>query len=98
MTAFNLNNNSNTLDSNLITNLSKFTGNESHINSLVNISSNKGNSELPKFAVTGKNISIIWLDDSSGYRDLYFKRSTDGGKTFEKSINLGNIPGGAYDR
>ena len=97
MTAFNLNNNSNILDSNLITNLSKFTGNESHINSLVNISSNKGNSELPKFAVTGKNISILWLDDSSGYRDLYFKRSIDGGKTFEKSINLGNIPGGAYD-
>ena len=54
MTAFNLNNNSNTLDSNLITNLSKFTGNESHINSLVNISSNKGNSELPKFAIIGQ--------------------------------------------
>src|SRR4029078_738137 len=53
--------------------------------------------EFPKFEVVGKNISMIWLDDSSGYRDVYFKRSSDGGRTFEKIINLGNIPGGAFD-
>ena len=70
---------------------------ESKMGYLINISSNKGHSELPKFAVVGNNISIIWLDDSSGYRDIFFKRSIDGGKTFEKTINLGNIPGGAYD-
>lgn len=87
-------------NSNLGTNISNYWGNErneAQINYLINISSNKGHSELPKFEVVGKNISMIWLDDSSGYRDVYFKRSSDGGETFEKTINLGNISGGAFD-
>ena len=87
-------------NSNLGTNISNHWGNginESQNDYLINISSNQGHSEFPKFEVVGKNISMIWLDDSSGYRDVYFKRSSDGGKTFEKIINLGNIPGGAFD-
>ena len=99
-TIFNNGNKTNSFDSDLIYNKSSYGGNdrnESQINYLINISSNKGHSELPKFAVAGKNISVIWLDDSSGYRDVHFKRSIDGGKTFEKTMNLGNIPGGAYD-
>ena len=90
----------NSFDSDLITEKSNYTVNErndTQSNYLIDLSSNKGHSELPKFAVNGKNISIIWLDDSSGYRDVFFKRSIDGGKTFEKTINLGNTPGGAYD-
>ena len=99
-TIFNNANKTNSFDSDLIYNKSSYGSNdrnESQINYLNNISSNKGHSELPKFAVVGKNISIIWLDDSSEYRDVFFKRSVDGGKTFEKTINLGNIPGGAFD-
>ncbi|MDF0680849.1 MAG: hypothetical protein P0116_07800 [Candidatus Nitrosocosmicus sp.] len=92
-TTYNFNSNPGTNISNYLEN----ERNEVQINHLINISSNKGHSELPKFKVVGKNISMIWLDDSSGYRDVYFKRSSDGGKTFEKIINLGNIPGGAFD-
>ena len=97
---FNNGNITNGFDSDLITEMSNYTGNQrndTQVNYPNNISSNKGHSELPKLEVVGKNISVIWLDDSSGYRDVYFKRSNDGGKTFEKTINLGNLPGGAYD-
>src|SRR6476660_1778077 len=93
-------NTTNSFISNLGTNISNYLGNERNetlINHLINISSDEGRSEFPKFEAVGKNISMIWLDDSSGYRDVYFKRSSDGGKTFEKTINLGNIPGGAFD-
>ena len=45
-------------NSNLGTNISNYWGNErneAQINYLINISSNKGHSELPKFEVVGKN-------------------------------------------
>jgi hypothetical protein len=70
---------------------------ESKIHTMVNISSNKGHSELPKFDVVGNNISVIWLDDTFGAKDLFYKRSIDGGKTFEKPINLGRNFTGIYD-
>jgi hypothetical protein len=64
---------------------------------MVNISSNKGHSELPKFDVVGNNISVIWIDDTFGAKDLFYKRSIAGGKTFEKPINLGRNFTGIYD-
>ena len=63
----------------------------------INISSNKGHSELPKVAVLGTKVYAIWLDNSLGNKDVFFKRSIDGGKTFEKTINLSNMSGGAFD-
>ena len=71
--------------------------NTTQINYPINISSNKGHSELPKIAVLGTNVYVIWLDDTLGNRDIFFKRSIDGGKTFEKTINLSNMTGGAFD-
>jgi hypothetical protein len=71
--------------------------NTTQINYLINISSNQGHSELPKIAVLGTNVYVIWLDDTLGNRDIFFKRSIDGGRTFEKTINLSNTTGGAFD-
>ena len=70
---------------------------ESKMGYLVNISSNKGHSELPKFDVVGNNVSIIWIDDTQGFKDIFFQRSIDGGKTFEKPKNLGMNFSGVYD-
>ena len=78
-TNYNIGNTSIAFNSNLGTNISNHWGNginESQNDYLINISSNQGHSEFPKFEVVGKNISMIWLDDSSGYRDVYFKRSS----------------------
>lgn len=46
-------------------------------------------------------IDVLWGDDSvgnsSGANDIFFGRSTDGGATFSKSINLSNNPGYSGD-
>jgi hypothetical protein len=63
----------------------------------VNISSNEGRSEIPQEAMSGNNIYIAWIDDSSGNRDIFFRKSIDQGKTFGDTVNLSNMPGGAYN-
>jgi N,N-dimethylformamidase beta subunit-like protein len=63
----------------------------------VNISSNEGNSEIPEEAMSGNNIYIAWIDDTSGNRDVFFRKSIDQGKTFGDTVNLSNMPGGAYN-
>jgi N,N-dimethylformamidase beta subunit-like protein len=65
--------------------------------SAVNISSNEGNSEIPEEAMSGNNIYIAWIDDTSGNRDVFFRKSIDQGKTFGDTVNLSNMPGGAYN-
>jgi hypothetical protein len=63
----------------------------------VNISSNKGRSEIPKEAISANNIYIAWIDDTLGNRDVFFRKSIDQGKTFGNTINLSNMSGGAYN-
>jgi hypothetical protein len=63
----------------------------------VNISSNEGNSEIPEEAISGNNVYIAWIDDTSGNRDVFFRKSIDQGKTFGDTVNLSNMPGGAYN-
>jgi hypothetical protein len=36
---------------------------------------------------------VIWSDDSTGNEDIYFKRSTDNGTTFDSTNNLSNNTG-----
>jgi len=62
-----------------------------------NISNNTGHSELPQIVKNGNNIYVMWIDDTSGSRDLYFKRSSDNGCTFTHTIDLGIEKGGALD-
>jgi hypothetical protein len=46
-------------------------------------------------------IDVLWGDDSvgnsSGANDIFFSRSSDGGATFAKSVNLSNNPGYSGD-
>jgi len=62
-----------------------------------NLSNNNGHSELPQVTASGNNLYVIWLDDTPGSRDVFLRRSNDGGNTFDtKIINLSknNLQGG----
>lgn len=62
-----------------------------------NISNNIGHSEEPRIVKYGNIIYLVWIDDTSASRDIYFKKSTDNGCTFGPTINLGNDKGGSLD-
>jgi hypothetical protein len=63
----------------------------------INLSNNIGHSELPQVYVNKNYVYVTWIDDSSGNRDIYFKRSTNSGLSFNRTINLSNNPGGSLD-
>jgi hypothetical protein len=72
--------------------LQEFQADAQHTNNYngngVMYNSNKkyGHSELPQVATYGNNIYVIWLDDTLGSRDVFLRRSTDGGNTFDTKI------------
>jgi hypothetical protein len=66
-------------------------------NSTNNMTKDSRHSEQPHIAVLGTNVYVIWIDDSSGTRDLFFRRSTDSGQTFGRTINLSNSTGSISD-
>jgi hypothetical protein len=63
----------------------------------INLSMNEGHSEAPEIVTHGRYVYVLWLDDTSGNRDIYFKRSADNGNTFDHTVNLSNNPGGSIN-
>ena len=43
-------------------------------------------------ATSGDKVYVTWWDKKTGNWEIMFARSTNGGKTFEKTINLSNSP------
>jgi len=66
-------------------------------NNIVNLSKNGGHSEGPKLVIVGNNVYVIWVDDSSGSRDLYFRKSTTDGCNFDPTIDVSNQRGASID-
>jgi hypothetical protein len=56
----------------------------------VNLSNNPGFSEHPQIAVYGNNVYAIWADNTSGNREVLFKKSVDNGASFDSIKNLSN--------
>jgi hypothetical protein len=48
-------------------------------------------------AASGDNIYLTWWDNKTGNNEVFFAASNDGGKTFDKEINLSNAKGGSAD-
>jgi predicted RNA-binding protein with PIN domain len=65
----------------------------------INISNNTGLSEHPQIAAYGNNVYVVWADDTSiTDREILFTKSTDGGSTFSKPINISNNTGDSYNQ
>jgi predicted RNA-binding protein with PIN domain len=65
----------------------------------INLSNNTGLSEHPQIAAYGNNVYVVWADDTSiADREIFFTKSTDGGATFSKPINLSNNIGDSYNQ
>jgi len=73
--------------------LRKSTNGGASFGSTINISEDlQGYSEQPSIAVNGKNVYIVWRESSSNpfSDEIFYRRSSDGGITFNESINLSN--------
>ena len=53
-------------------------------------------SETPSIAAFHNNVYIVWADSSPENFDIFFVKSTNGGNSFTKPMNLSNDPGISY--
>jgi hypothetical protein len=56
----------------------------------VNLSNTTGSSYPAALAVSGNNVCVVWNDNSLGNFEILYRRSTDGGASFEGTVNLSN--------
>lgn len=56
----------------------------------IRLTNARGVSADPSIKANGNNIYVIWGDGRSKSEDIYFKYSTDGGKTWSKDLKLTN--------
>jgi BNR repeat-like domain len=57
---------------------------------------NTGVSSNPHIATYGANIYLVWSDDTPGNGELYFKKSVNGGSTWQQSIRLSINSGASF--
>ena len=56
----------------------------------INLSNDPSDSIDPQLATVQNNLFVIWNDNSSKNNNVMIKKSSDGGITFSKPINLSN--------
>ncbi|MBN1763583.1 MAG: S8 family serine peptidase [Methanomicrobia archaeon] len=54
----------------------------------IRLTSDSTNSMDPHIAINGDNVHVVWDDDRSGSTEVYYKRSTDCGKTWNSATKL----------
>lgn len=60
------------------------------------LTNNAGSSEAPRIAVSGSNVYVVWWDTTPGNVEIYFKKSADGGVTWQAAQKLTNNTGSSY--
>jgi len=54
------------------------------------LTTNAGQTVQPAIAASGTNVYAVWRDDTSGFRQIYFRRSLDSGSTWQAAKKLSN--------
>jgi hypothetical protein len=54
------------------------------------LTNSAGSSEYPSLAAAGTAVHVVWNDARDGNGEIYFKRSTDGGATWDSDTRLTN--------
>jgi len=60
------------------------------------LTNNSGWSYNPRIAVNGANIYVVWYDNTPGNYEIYFRKSLDGGATWQTAMNLSNNADDSY--
>ncbi|MFQ5941182.1 MAG: sialidase family protein, partial [Nitrososphaerales archaeon] len=65
----------------------------------LNLSNNAAFSGLPKIAVNGDTVHVVWVDEELGVgnTEIFYKRSLNNGVGFEGTINVSNTEGSSVD-
>ncbi|MDE1764593.1 MAG: hypothetical protein KGH88_10195, partial [Thaumarchaeota archaeon] len=64
---------------------------------VIGVSSPSENATLPQLVLSGNNVYVGWVDNTAGKFGVMFAKSNDGGSSFEKEVDLGNVNSGAPD-
>ncbi len=56
----------------------------------VRLNTMKGESKNPVITIAGTEIYVVWQYAATDNYEIYFRRSTDGGNTWEDTVNLSN--------
>ena len=56
----------------------------------VRLTNNPGFSYVPQIAACGENVYVVWSDDTPGNDEIYFRRSTNRGSTWQAAKRLTN--------
>jgi hypothetical protein len=54
----------------------------------INLSNDTGLSDFPEISASGNSVYVVWVDKTLGNYEIFYRKSTDGGNTFSKVIDL----------
>jgi hypothetical protein len=64
----------------------------------IRLSNNSGFSEHPQMAAEDENIYVVWADNTNVNKQIYFRKSIDGGKSFDEQMLLSNSNSNAFNQ
>jgi hypothetical protein len=61
------------------------------------LTNNAGHSFVPVIAVDGSNVYVVWEDNTPGNYEIFFKKSADGGATWQADQRLTKTKGNSFN-